>query len=224
MKTICLTCVFVKSNIAGSLTVANTSLSGYKPSSVCPPNSLTRTLKHNNSPHSCPLLSWDGKSGKVLIQRDSVSPRWTTVSHHVRITVTPWGGRGIIPNNRVVRLVAHMYWLRNIKAHVFLLVYVVMRAHTAAWNAQDLGWHVFCLSRTHIFSDLWICWHKNCSFSPSVCRTILDPSTTSSSRTWIITKQGELTWWTRHGKAQTHKRTCTHTRTAILLSNVSVAF
>lgn len=58
-------------------------------SSSTPTDPYTRTQQLTTLLSATPQ-GWESR--KVLIQRDSVSPRWTAMSHHVCITVTPGGG------------------------------------------------------------------------------------------------------------------------------------
>lgn len=107
---------------------------------------------------------------------------------------------GIIPNDRRVSGVAGKRLLlictdSERRRHTNLLVYVVMHARTVS---EMHHFYVYVLTSviTHNRQKMFL-------FSPSSCRTIHVPSTTSFSRIWITTKQGEPTWWTSHGKTHT---------------------
>lgn len=162
--------------IAGCLTSAHASLSQYKP-----PSPLTRTLKHNNSPHFCPLLSWDDNPGRcwsnVTVLPPGERPCHTTSTSQLHLR-----GGGYHPQWGVVRKEACCSYVLTQKHQGTC---IRLRSHAC------IG-----LTRLMFVTHTWLV----ILFCPSFCRTIHDLSTTSSSRTWTTTKQGELTWWTRHGK------------------------
>lgn len=143
--------------------------------SALPLNSMSRALERLPTLWSTVLVRGEPRSAATAI-----SPRWTSASHQIGITFNTWGGVTRRPWQRMD--VADSRWLTNIKTHIFVCLHCGL--------CSDLfEWYVFCFSRTQCL----------CA---SFCRTIRDPSTTSSSKTWITTKPGELIWWTRPGKIQ----------------------
>lgn len=94
------------------------------------------------------------------------------------------------------RFVAHKYWLRNI----YWLIYVVMHVHIFSVDLFTLRLLVCCAQQRFLICLVKVVNNNSLSLSYCFCRTTRDLWTTTSSRTWITTKQRELTWWTRHGK------------------------
>lgn len=102
------------------------------------------------------LLGWEYR--KVLMLHDSASLRWTPVSQHVRITVTPGGWEsslitsGLTWGRKEARC-SYVLTQKHVSRRTYLLVYVVMRAHGCLADVSS-GYH----AHQTVINE--ICWHR----------------------------------------------------------------
>lgn len=158
-----LTFMLVKSDMSRSS--ARASLSRYKPSSVPPSNSLTRTLKHSNSLHSCSVHSWDENTGKCW-SYTTAFPSGERPCHstsasqlHLEAGASSLITRGPTWGRKEARC-SYVLTQKHVSRHMHLLVYVVMRAHGCLADVSS-GYHA------HQTVFKWNLWHRMCLFHPS---------------------------------------------------------
>lgn len=158
-----LPCLCGKLDITGAS--ARASLSWYKPSSVPPPNSLSRTLKHNNSLHSCSLHSWDENTGKCWCYTTALPSgerpcHSTSASQlHLEAGESSLITRGLTWGRKEARC-SYVLTQKHVSRNTYLLVYVVMRAHGCLADVSS-GYH----AHQTVFNE--ICWHRMRLFRPS---------------------------------------------------------